>query len=139
MGEVKVKVNLENDGDLFLYKQGKMKKQDVRRVEIEALVDTGAVMILLPQEVAEALGLEKMDRVIVTLANEERIELDVVGTMSLTINNRQMKTDCLVGPPQCEPLIGQLVLGRLDLIIDPLKRTITPRPESPYLPSLKLK
>ena len=139
MGEVKVKVYLENDGDLFLYKQGKIKKQDVRRVEIEALVDTGAVMILLPQEIAETLGLDKIDRVIVTLANEERIELDVAGTMALTINNRQMKTDCLVGPPQCEPLIGQLVLERLDLIIGPLKRTITPRPESPYLPSLKMK
>lgn len=50
-----------------------------------------------------------------------------------------MKTDCLIGPPQCEPLIGQLVLERLDLIIDPLKGTITPRPESPYLVSLKLK
>ena len=139
MGEIKVKVNLENDHDLFLYKEGKIKKTDIRSVEVEALVDTGAVMILLPQEITEALGLEKVDRLIVTLANEEKIELDVAGTMALTINNRKMKTDCLIGPPQCEPLIGQLVLERLDLIIDPLKRTIMPRPESPYLPSLKLK
>ena len=107
MGEIKVKVNLENDGDVFMY--------------------------------VEALGLGKIDRAIVTLANEEKGELDVAGTVSLTLMNRKMKTDCLVGPPQCEPLIGQLVLERLDLILDPLKRTITPRPESPYLPSLKLK
>ncbi len=139
MGEIRVKVRIENDHDVFLYKEGKIKKQDIRAVEIDALVDTGAVMILLPQELVETLGLEKIDRAIVSLANDEKIELDVAGTVSLTIGNRRMKTDCLVGPPQCEPLIGQLVLERLDLILDPLKRTITPRPESPYLPSLKLK
>lgn len=139
MGEIKVKVNLENDGDVFMYKEKKIKKQEIRKVEIDALVDTGAVMVLLPQDVVEALGLDKIDRAIVTLANEEKVELDVAGTVSLTLMNRKMKTDCLVGPPQCEPLIGQLVLERLDLILDPLKRTITARPESPYVPSLKLK
>ena len=59
--------------------------------------------------------------------------------LSLTLVGRQMDTDCLVGPPQCEPLVGQIVLERLDLIIDPVKRTVSPRPEPPFLPSLKLK
>ena len=138
MGEIKVKVLLENERDIAMWQEGRLKKEELRRVELEALVDTGAVMVLLPQDVVEALGLKKIDKAIVTLANEEKIELDVVGTVSLMIGNRKMKTDCLVGPPQCEPLIGQIVLERLDLIVDPLKRTISPRPESPYLPSLKL-
>ena len=47
---------------------------------------------------------------------------------------RQMDTDCFVGPPQCEPLVGQIVLERLDLIVDLSMRTIAPRPESPFLP-----
>ena len=139
MGEIKVKVLLENERDISMWQEGRLKKEEMRRVELEALVDTGAVMVLLPQDVVEALGLKKIDKAIVTLANEEKIELDVAGTISLMIANRKMKTDCLVGPPQCEPLIGQIVLERLDLIVDPLKRTISPRPESPYLPSLKLK
>ena len=139
MGEIKVKVSLENDGDIFLWQRKQLQKEAIRKVELEALVDTGAVMVLLPQDVVEMLGLQIIDKAIVTLANEEKIELDVVGTVSLMIMNRKMKTDCLVGPPQCEPLIGQIVLERLDLIVDPLKRTISPRPESPYLPSLKLK
>ena len=50
-----------------------------------------------------------------------------------------MDTDCLVGPPRCEPVLGQLVLERLDLIADPVKRVVSQRPESPFLPSLKLK
>jgi hypothetical protein len=76
---------------------------------------------------------------IVTLANEERIELPRARLLSLTLANRQMDTDCLIAPPRCEPLLGQLVLERLDLIVDPLRQTVAPRPESPFLPSVKLK
>ena len=139
MVEVRIKVELENDGDLFLCGEGKIDANEVRRIEIDALVDTGAVMILLPQDMIETLGLKKVDRTIVALANDEKVEMDIAGTLSLTSCGRIMKTDCLVGPPLCEPLIGQIMLERLDLIIDPLKQTVTPRPESPYLPSLKLK
>lgn len=139
MGEISVKVSLANDGDLAMAKRGKLPDGEVRRATIQAVIDTGAVMVLLPQDLVEELGLDILDKAIVALANEEKIELDRAGTLSLRIGNREMKTDCLVGPPQCEALIGQLVLERLDLIIDPLKQTLTPRPESPYLPSLKMK
>ena len=50
-----------------------------------------------------------------------------------------MVTDCVVGPPLCEPLIGQLVLEELDLLVDCTRRTLIPRPESPNRPLLKLK
>ena len=55
------------------------------------------------------------------------------------MGDRNTKTICLVGPPGCEPLLGQVVLEELDLIVDPLQQQLTPRPESPYLPTLKLK
>lgn len=139
MGEIRVKVKLENEADIFLKERGEISESAIRRLEIDALVDTGAATILLPQDMVETLGLRKIDKAIITLANDEKIELEIAGTLSLTICDRKMKTDCLVGPPQCEPLIGQIILERLDLILDPLKHTITPRPESPYLPSLKLK
>ena len=78
-------------------------------------------------------------KIIVTLANEETIELPRARLPSLALGDRQMDTDCLVGPPRCEPLLGQLVLERLDLIVDSVKPVVSPRPESPFLPSLKLK
>lgn len=139
MGEIRVKALLRNEGDVFLHEQGNLDEEKIRTVEVDALVDTGAVMVLLPQDLIEKLGLRKFGKAIVALANEEKVELDRAGTVAMTIGDRQMKMDCLVGPPRCEPLIGQLVLEGLDLIPDPLKRTLTPRPESPFLPSLKLK
>ena len=85
------------------------------------------------------LGLRKFDKRIVVLANEQKIEMDIAGPISLTIGDRGMSTDCLVGPPGCEPLVGQLIMEALDLIADPVRRTLTPRPESPFLPTLKMK
>ena len=139
MGEVRTRLIVENQTDRILADAGHLDVDRVRRLELDVLVDTGAVMTLLPQDVVETLGLPLDGHIIVTLANEERVELPRARLVSLTLGGRQMDTDCLVGPPQCEPLIGQLVLERLDLIIDPVKRAISPRPESPFLPSLKLK
>ena len=139
MGEVRARLVLENQSDRVLADAGHLDSARIRRVELDALVGTGAVMTLLPQDVVEALGLPLDDKIIVTLANEETIELRRARVLSLALGDRQMDTDCLVGPPRCEPLLGQLVLERLDLIVDSVKPVVSPRPESPFLPSLKLK
>lgn len=137
MGEIRAKVKLENEGDVLLRKAGRRRK--VRSLELDAVVDTGAVMMLLPREMAQALGLEERGKVIVLLADDRKVEMARAGGILLTVAGRQMTADCLVGPPGCEPLLGQIVLESLDLIPDPVKRTLTPRPESPFLPTLKLK
>jgi clan AA aspartic protease len=139
MGEVRVRVKLENYDDRVLSRNGNLAESAIRAKEVEAVVDTGAVMNLLPQDLVEALGLRIVGKTIVALADEQRIELDVANSLTFTVAGRTWSTDCLVGPPGCEILLGQLVLERLDLIVDPLRRTLTPRPESPYLPTLKLK
>lgn len=140
MGEIRAKVRLENEVDRVLFKRRFIKESEIRWAEVDALVDTGAVLVLLPQDLVEKLGLEFDGKVIVTLANDQKTELPRArGALTLTIGGRSMTTDCLVGPPSCEPLIGQIVMESLDLIPDPVKRTLTPRPESPFLPSLKLK
>lgn len=139
MGEIKVKVRLENSTDRALYDLGKLAKKKIRAREVEAVVDTGAVMTLLPQDLVEVLGLKLMEPKIVTLANNQKIEMGTAGPLTLTVVGRTMHMDCLVGPPGCELLLGQLVMEALDLICDPGQRTLTVRPESPYHPTLNLK
>ena len=102
---------------------------------MDAIVDTGAVMLALPQDVVEELGLRIFRTVVVTYADERR----VAGPVTIKIGKRFMNTDCIVGPPASEALIGQVILEELDLIPDCQKQTLTPRPESPIYPSLKMK
>lgn len=138
MGEVRVKIELENYFDKVLSVK-KKKKDRVRRYVTEGLVDTGAVMLILPQDIVEKLGLVEERKVIVTYADERKEERPVAGVVTIKIGDRFMNTDCIVGPPRSEVLIGQIILEELDLIPDCQKQTLSPRPESPIYPLLKLK
>ena len=135
MGEIKIKIELENFVDRYLYLEKKLHENEIRKYAMEAIVDTGAVMLVLPQDVVEELGLKILRTVVVTYADERL----VAGAVTLKIGKRFMNTDCIVGPPASEARIGQIILEELDLIPDCLKQTLTPRPESPIYPSLKLK
>ncbi len=139
MGEIKIKVELENFADRFIFLDKKIEEEEIRRYQMEAIVDTGAVMLMLPQDVVEKLGLKIARTVVVSYANEEREERPVAGTVTIKIGDRFMNTDCIVGPPLSEALIGQVIMEELDLIPDCQKQTLSPRPESPIYPSLKMK
>ena len=139
MGEIRARVVLENLVDRLRFMEGALAESKIRRVEAEGVADTGAVLTLLPQEIVEWLGLRRTEKRIVLLANDQKIELDQADGLWITIGDRSTTTTCLVGPPGCAMLIGQVVMESLDLIADPLKRTLTPRPESPFLPTLNLK
>jgi hypothetical protein len=75
----------------------------------------------------------------VTLVTDQVEELEIAGPLSMTIGDRKMHLDCLVGPLLVEPLLGQMVLEGLDLIVDCSRKALTSRPESPAYPSFKLK
>jgi clan AA aspartic protease len=139
MGEIKCPIRLENSADRYLFLKKEIKGSEVRRYEIDAVVDTGSVMLMLPQDVVEKLGLLITRTVVVTHANEEREERPVAAPVTIKIGDREMTTDCIVGPPLSEPLIGQIILEELDLIPDCQNQVLGPRPESPIYPSLKMK
>ena len=139
MGEISALVELENTADRNIASQGLRDESTIRRTTVQGVVDTGAVMLVLPENVVSRLGLETQREVVVTCADERKEIRPVAGPVTIHIGNRFMNTDCVVGPPLSEPLIGQIVLEALDLIADCTNRTVTPRPESPDYPLLKLK
>jgi predicted aspartyl protease len=59
MGEVRVKVKLSNAADMALVRRNLMRPDEVRTVDANALVDTGAVTFVLPSLVVERLGLAR--------------------------------------------------------------------------------
>jgi predicted aspartyl protease len=139
MGEITIEIELENAGDRAVYEQGYVEESAIRTYRLAALVDTGAVMLVLPRNVVERLGLRTQRTVIVPYADERKEERPVAGPLTITIGDRFMNADCIVGPPLSESLIGQVVLEELDLMADCVNRALTSRPESPDDPLLKLK
>ena len=139
MGEIVASVELENAADRGIVSQGLRDESTVRRTTVEGVVATDAMMLMLPENVVSRLGLERQREVVVTYADKRKETRPVAGPVTVHIGNRFMITDCIVGPPLSEPLIGQIVLAALDLVADCTNRTLAPRPESPDSPLLKMK
>ena len=139
MGEIVASMELENTVDRDNASDGLRDESTVRRATVDGVVDTGAVMLVLPEDVVDSLGLRTRREVLVTYANDYSENRPVAGPVTVQIGNRFMNADCIIGPPSSEPLIGQIVLEALDLVADCGNRTLGPRPESPDLPVLKLK
>ena len=138
MGEIVVEIELENPVDRQLAEGGALGTQAVRGETIDAVVDTGAVMLALPEGLVARLGIPTRRTISTSYADGRRGELPVAGPLTIRIGNREMSTDCIVVPERAEALVGQVVLETLDLIPDPLRQTLEPRPESPDRPLLRV-
>lgn len=139
MGDVYVDVELENYDDRVLVKCGHLDGDSARRETMRLLTDTGATMLVLPEDLVDALGLERVGKIVVTYADERKEERPTAGVVTVRVDGRSMETRCVVGPPGSEGLLGQVVLEELDLLVDSARGKLVPRPESPYFPTLKLK
>ena len=139
MGEIVASMELENAEDRGVVKRGLCDESTIRSTTVKGVVDTGSVMLMLPENVVSRLGLDAQREVVVTYADERKETRSLAGPVTVQIGNRIMTTDCVVGPPSSEPLIGQIVMEALDLVADCGNRTLAPRPESPDMPQLKMK
>jgi len=132
------KLKLTNIADTTLAANGLLRPDQVRRLELDALVDTGATMLAIPADAARELGLEELSRRSAKLADGTIRELSMVGGLRIEILGREMTCDALVTPEGSTALIGQIPLEGLDLVVDPKSREATVNPLSPDQPLLDL-
>jgi clan AA aspartic protease len=119
MGKVLVSATIENIQDLFEVKQGRRKPEEVRRVEVtDALVDTGATYLSLPQRYLQQLGLERVRSRRARISSGELRDFDIYGAAQLTIQGHECLAEVAAISDDCPVLIGQIPLEALDLVVD---------------------
>ena len=126
MGNIMTKIHLSNPRDAGL-----------APLEVEALVDTGAVTLCIPQHVAVQLNLDVLEQREVTTAEGAKHRCDYVGPVQIRFGNRSCFGGALVLGDGV--LLGAIPMEDMDLIIRPLERTVAVNPQSPDIPSAIVK
>ena len=109
-----------------------------KSLEVEAVIDTGATMVVLPMDIVEELGLRKMREVKVRYANNKVETKPIYGVVNIELKGRSANLDVLVEEKGSQPLIGQVLLELLDLIVEPKTRKLIPNPASPEMPMMEI-
>jgi clan AA aspartic protease len=136
VGEVRTRVRLTNSIDLGLVRRNLMRPEDVRAFEANALVDTGAVALVMPSFVAQQLGLARPLKQVAEYADGRREEVDVTEPVLVDVMGRQTTENATVLGD--EVVLGQTVLAKLDLHLDRREQRLLPNPAHPDQPVLKI-
>ena len=118
MGLVNAKIVLRNPG---------LKK--LKPLEVDTLVDSGAVHLCIPEHIQIQLKLEEIDKKEVILADGERKLVPYVGPIEIKFKNRVGFAGALVMGDQI--LLGSIPMEDMDLVIIPKKRILDVNPDSP--------
>ena len=121
MGLIRTRILLANPKDTSL-----------SPIEAEALVDTGALHLCIPEHVAVQLQLQEIYKREVTTADGHRHLCPYVGPVQITFGNRGCFTGALVLGD--EVLLGAVPMEDMDLIISPARRAVEVNPSHPNIP-----
>jgi clan AA aspartic protease len=105
------------------------REPDSTPLTINALADTGALHLCIPEHIAIQLKLEAVSEKEVTLADGSHRLVPYVGPLQIRFGNRVGFVGALVMGD--EPLIGAIPMEDMDLIVIPKTRTLAVNPSSP--------
>jgi predicted aspartyl protease len=129
VGKVTATISIANRLDEGMAQRGVIPADEVRRVTIEeALVDTGATLLCLPQETIDALGLEAAREVQVTTASGP-MQARLYRDAHLFVHGRDATFECIALPGGSTPLLGVIPLEALGLQPDLVAQRLLLLPE----------
>jgi clan AA aspartic protease len=138
MGLVMTTIKLTNSFDLARAVTGTLAPEAVRSVELEALADTGAIELCIPEEIAEFLAAPFKRHRSVTVADGRRLIVTVVGPIEIEVLGRSTSGDAIVLPRGTRPLLGAVQMEQLDLVVVPRTGEVIGNPEHPDGPLIPI-
>ena len=136
MGEVRVSVRLTNATDEALARRGLLAPDRVRTYDTTALVDTGTTHTVVPQRVAELLGLAALDEILVQFADGRPERVAMTEALLVEIQGRRAYDGALVTGD--DVLIGQTVLEAMDWCVDCNGQRLIQNPRHPDGPIFRI-
>jgi clan AA aspartic protease len=133
MGLVYADLELVSADDLALHRRGFLPEEQIKRMRVSALVDSGSYMLVINDQIKQQLDLPVLGEQTARLADESEIRAEVVGPVEIRFENRRTTVEALLFHGNVEPLLGAIPMEDLDVIIDPKGQRLIVNPESPYI------
>ena len=139
MGLVYADIELINASDLELARRHYIGEDEIERIHLNMLADSGAFMMAINQNIQEILQLPFIEKRRVVLGNGAIAEFDTVGPIMVKFKNRTATCNAFVLEGDTEPLLGRIPLGEMDVLIHPQRQELVVNPEHPDYAVFKMK
>jgi clan AA aspartic protease len=121
MGLIYAEIELINGGDIELARRNIIGQEEVKRIHVNALVDTGAYMLCINENIQEQLQLPVVEKRKAQMADGSIVEYDVVAPVEIKFKNRRSSVSAMVLPGDSEPLLGSIPIEDMPVRLPYLK------------------
>jgi clan AA aspartic protease len=126
MGETRAKLTLVNIIDQGMAERGVIEESQIRKAEVDAVVDTGATPLVIPESLRVRLGLAIKKSSAVTLAGGKHESCTVADPVEIRWKDRDTISKPIVLSGEIdEVLLGVYPLEEMDLMVDVVNQCIT--------------
>ena len=139
MGLVYAEIELISVDDIVLNRRGFLPEDKIKRLNVNALVDSGAYMLVITDEVRQRLDLPLIEEQMFRMADDSERRGEVVGPVEVRFENRRASVDAVVLRGALEVLLGSIPLEDLDVLIDRKQQRLIVNPRSPEIATKHLK
>jgi len=128
MGRITERLIVRNYVDVVKASENLIPSNQVRTVEVDAIVDTGATYVSLSKADIEKLGLPFHNITHIKTANGPANRRIFKGA-EIELKGRTFVMEVMENDDTTPALIGYLLLEALDFVVDPKTQSVIPNPE----------
>ena len=107
------------------------------KIECNALVDSGALHLCIPEHLAIQLNVKTLENREVTLADGKKHLVPYAGPIRIEFENRNAFVGAMIIGD--EVLLGAIPMEDMDVVINPKEQKLTVNPAHPYIAHKPLK
>jgi clan AA aspartic protease len=133
MGLTYADITLVNTIDTADVRRGLMLPESIRMIDVRALVDSGAMSLVINKKIKEQLGLQVLRTTEGELADGSQTTCEVAGPVGVRFKNRETTCEAFVLDNANEVLLGVIPIEGMDVIIDPIKEELVLPPDRPNI------
>jgi clan AA aspartic protease len=117
-------ITLKKSRDAVNAREGLIEEGDVRSVTVQAVVDTGAMTLVINEELQQKLGLTVINKKFAYVTNGQRVPCDETEPVDIMWKNRCSSVRATVIPGARTVLLGAIPLEAMDLMVNPVTQEL---------------